>query len=76
MIYTYWVEYSYEYDWYNALDNHWELINDFDSGRFKCLKKDIPSEVEKAVKNELEGETYKNLKIKITDKYITTDCEV
>ena len=54
-IYTYWVEYSYEYDWYNALDNHWELINDFDSGLFKCLKKDIPSEVEKAVKNKLEG---------------------
>ena len=69
-------EYSYEYDWHNALDNHWELIDDFDSGRFKCLKKYVLSEVEKAVNNKLKGDTYKNLKIKITDKYITTDCEV
>ena len=53
-----------------------ELIDDFDSGLFKCLKKYVLSEVEKAVNNKLEGETYKNLKIKITDKYITTDCEV
>ena len=75
-IYTYCVKYSYEYDWHNALDNHWGLIDDFDSGRFKCLKKYVLSEVEKAVNNKLEGDTYKNLKIKITDKYITTDCEV
>ncbi len=73
--YTWWVNYTYEYDWLND-EGQYEHIKDFDARRFKCLKKDIPAMVEIDVKEELECETYKNLKITIADKYITSDVEL
>jgi hypothetical protein len=73
---TWWVEYSCRYSHYDIQEKKWCEENDFDAGRFHCLKKDIPNEVRKVVEEDLEGETYKNLTISIDDQYITTDYEV
>lgn len=70
---TYWVEYNYSYD--DILDGEMEHFEDSDSGRFNCRKKDIKKEVEAAIKEDFCG-TEKNLKIEITDCYITTDYEI
>ena len=67
---TYWVEYEYSYTLLNG-----EEIEDIDSGRFHCRKKDIKKEVEERVKEDLECERYSDLKICINDAYPTTDCE-
>ena len=71
---TWWVEYCWKCQ---ILDNEgkWFEDEDFDSGRFQCTKKQISTEVRKAVENALQYETYKDLEIKITDKYITTESE-
>ena len=67
---TYWVEYEYSYTLLNG-----EKIEDIDSGRFHCRKKDIKKAVEERVKEELECERYSDLMICIIDAYPTTDCE-
>lgn len=74
---TYWVEYSYIYEIWVEIDEDrgWDLESDCDSGRFKCLKKDLEKEVRKKVEKDLEYEKYRNLKISIYDYYITTDTE-
>lgn len=76
MIYTWWVEFSWTYDVQDPETGNWYEDSDFEAMRFKCLKKEIPLRVKAYVEQELEEENYSNLKIKITDKYITTDCEV
>ena len=68
---TYWVEYEYSYTLLSG-----EVIEDMDSGRFHCRKKDIKKAVEERVKEDLEYERYSDLKIRIYDAYPTTDCEV
>lgn len=68
---TYWVEYEYSYTLLSG-----EVIEDIDSGRFHCRKKDIKKAVEERVKEDLEGERYSDLKIRIYDAYPTTDYEV
>lgn len=73
---TYWVEYSYSYDVFDTVENEWMSEEDFDAGRFCCLKKDVKREVKKVIEEELRSEKYKNLKIEIDDCYITTDCEI
>ncbi len=74
---TWWVEYYYTYEFKDFETNDWIEDESFCSGRFKCLKKDIPNEVKKYVEEiELCGEEYRNLQIKIEDKYITSDCEL
>jgi hypothetical protein len=74
---TWWVEYQYNYEFQDFETNEYIKEEDFDSGRFKCLKKDIPNEVKEYVeKYDLYGEKYRNLQIKILDKYITSDCEL
>ena len=75
--YSWWVEYSWEYDYYDELDYDWLHYEDFDSGRFNCTKSDIKKTVRKYIEeNELQYSDYKNLKVKITDAYMTTTCEV
>ena len=49
---------------------------DLDAGRFHCLKKHILGAVTSQVEKDLEGEQYRNLKVKINDSYQTTDVEV
>lgn len=67
---TYWVEYEYSYTLLSG-----EEIEDIDSGRFHCRKKDIKKVVEEKVKEDLECERYSDLRICIYDAYPTTDCE-
>lgn len=71
---TYWVEFKWTYK--TMLDGEWEECDDFEARRFQCLKKSIKKEVEKYVLETLDGEDYKDLKIVITDFYMTTDCEI
>lgn len=76
---TWWVEYKYTYDlWvYDEDDNGgWEVCEDYDARRFRCVKKDIPKMVKEHIEEELKYDTIRYLKITITDKYITTDSEV
>ena len=68
---TYCVEYEYSYTLLSG-----EEIEDVDSGRFRCRKKDIEKAVMERVIKELEYERYTDLKIYINDAYPTTDCEV
>lgn len=70
---TYWVEFKWTYQ--IMLDGEWEKCDDFEARRFQCLKKSIKKEVEKYVLETLDGEDYKDLKIVITDFYMTTDYE-
>ena len=73
---TWWVEFSYSYEYYDEEENKWFKENEFDAQRFTCKKDTIKENVEAWVIEELEFEDYKNLKIKITDFYPTTDSEV
>ena len=68
---TYWVEYEYTYTLLSG-----ENIENIDSGRFRCRKKDIEKAVMERVVKELECEQYTDLNIYINDAYPTTDCEV
>lgn len=68
---TYWVEYEYSYTLLSGED-----IEDIDSGRFCCRKKDIEKAVMERVTKELEYERYTDLEVYINDAYPTTDCEV
>lgn len=73
---TWWVEYTYTYEYWDSEENEWLEYDDCDADRFHCLKKDIKKEVEKRILEDLSGDKFRNLKINIYDKYITTDCEV
>ena len=68
---TYWVEYEYSSTLLSG-----EEIEDMNSGRFHCRKKDIKKAVMERVTKELEYERYTDLKIYINDAYPTTDSEV
>ena len=72
---TWWVEYKYAYEFHNGLG--WVEEYDIGSGRFRCPEKDIPDEVRKHIVDYvLHGERYRNLQIKVIDKYVTSDCEL
>ena len=74
---TWWVEYQYNYEFQDYETKKWIKEESFDSGRFKCLKKDIPNVVKEYIeKYELCSENYRNLQIKVLDKYITSDYEL
>ena len=74
---TWWVDYTFEYEYYDSETGEWESYCDYDAGRFKCTKKEIKKNVKKHIETyELQGEQYKNLVVTINDQYITTDCEV
>ena len=73
--YSWWVDYSFEYD--ILCDGEWLVDKYFDSGRFDCLKKDIKKTVTEHIKTvELKGENYRNLKVSIIDAYMTTTEEI
>lgn len=74
---TWWVDYTFEYEYYDSEDGTWEHCCDFDSGRFHCIKKEIKKNVRNYIETyELQGEQYRNLVVTINDQYITTDCEI
>lgn len=74
--YSWWVNYSWAYDWFDSEHNEMDHYDDFDEGRFYCQKKDIKKEVRKKVEEELSDTQYCNLKITIDDYYMTTAEEV
>lgn len=76
MKYTYWVDFSWTYKYLDKESNQWEEYEDFDARRFCCKRKDIKKNVTEYVKQELDGDTYKDLKIIINDSYWTTDGEI
>lgn len=72
---TYWVEYNFSY--LLLINGEWEIIDDFDSHRVHCSnKRQIMTELQAHLKDELDGSTYKDLKIEIINSYITTDYEI
>ena len=75
---TYWVDYSYSFEYKDPEDEEWYEYEGGDGGRFQCKKRDIKKEVEKQVifDEAFKPDEYRNLKIIINDYYITTDCEV
>ena len=38
---TYWVDYSFTYEYFDTDENDWMECEDFDADRFHCLKKHI-----------------------------------
>lgn len=71
---TYWVEYTFTYDIF--FDGEWETEEDCDAGRFTGKKADIRKEVEQRIKEDLQDDKFRNLKVQIIDQYETTDYEV
>jgi len=73
---TWWVEFEWTYSVKDPDTSEWNEEKDFESGRFHCTKKKIPDEVRKYVEEELKYENEcKDIQIKITDQYMTTECE-
>lgn len=73
---TYWVSYIYSYEYWDEEEQKWNSEEMVDSERFKGPKRSIRKTVEETICKELDGETYRNLKIKVIDMYLTTDHEV
>lgn len=73
---TYWVGYTYTYEFRDASFEEWETYEDCDACRFACRKKDIPKRVRERIMEELRYETIRNLTINIYEQYPTTDCEL
>jgi hypothetical protein len=74
-MYTYWVDYEYSY--YYLEDGNWNYDFGGNGQRFQCRKKEIKKEIEKYLREEeFLGTEIKDVKIRIIDSYITTDCEV
>jgi hypothetical protein len=77
---TYWVEYTYEYQYVNGITGEIEFETDYGSGRFTCRKRDIKKEVIKRIREEwvedLSIKIVENFKVTITDCYETTEFEI
>ena len=75
---TYWVTYYYRYSY--LWGDNCQTIEDFDSGRFHCKKKDIKKEVEKHIlEDEIPFADYDDCKLTyldITDYYETSEFEI
>lgn len=75
--YSWLVSFSWTYEYFSVEEGEWFEYEDFDAQRFDCQKKDIKKVVTEHIeKNELQGEKYRNLKVKIDDFYKTTTEEI
>lgn len=75
--YSWYVSYEWEFEYKDPETGKWESYYDNDAMRFNCVKKDIKKAVTEYVKKyEIAEETYRNLKVRITDKYMTTPEEI
>lgn len=50
---TYWVDYSFTYEYFDTEENDWVEYEDFDAGRFHCLKKHILGAVRSQIEKDL-----------------------
>lgn len=73
---TWWVSFLIMYEYWDDEDKTWYEEEEADDRRIRCLKKDIPNEVKKYVEDSISDIKTRNLKIDITDQYITTEYEV
>lgn len=75
--YSWWVDYTWQYEYFDKEANEWQFSFDNDAQRFNCKKKDIKKDVTEYIKKyELAGEQYRNLTVTINDCYITTAAEL
>ena len=74
--YTWWVSYSWTYEWMEEESGEWITDTDFESERFYCQKKDIKNEAKRKAVESMIGMKYRNLEITIDDCYRTTTEEV
>lgn len=76
-IYSWWVDYSWNYEYFDNEEQKWCKYNDGDARRFHCTKKEIKKKVKDYIeKVELQGEQYRNLVVIINEQYITTPSEI
>lgn len=77
---TYWVEYRWTYEMWDADYNGWVEDRDFDSGRFHCTKREIRGEVMRRVEREMDlcfdKRMYRKLRVYIEDCFEITDDEL
>ena len=75
--YSWFVSFSWKYEYFDEDENEWLEEDCFSEGRFDCNKMDIKKVVTKYIEEyELQGERYRNLIVEISDFYKTTTEEV
>ena len=75
--YSWYVSYEFGYEYPDTETGGWAFYYDCDARRFNCRKKDLKKAVLEHIKeNELAGEEYRNLSVKIRDAYMTTTEEL
>ena len=74
--FSWWVSYSWTYEWLEEESGELVSDRDFESERFYCNKKDIKKEAEKKAVESMNGLKYRNLEVTINDCYITTTEEI
>lgn len=74
--YTWWVCYSWTYEWLEKENGEWVSDRDFGAERFYYPKKDIKKMAEKKAVESLYGLEYRNLKVTVDDCYKTTLEEI
>lgn len=75
--YSWWVSYSWKYEWLDSGDGKWIVLDDHNAQRFYCRKRDIRKTVTEHIEEfELQGEKYRNLEVTIDDIYMTTPVEI
>ena len=74
--YSWWVSYSWTYEWFEEESGEWISNEDFEAERFYCKKKEIKSVAKEKAIEAIDGLKYRNLKVNINDYYITTTEEL
>ena len=75
--YSWWVDYAWEYEYFDEDSGVWEQFCDNDARRFDCVKKDIKKRVKNhIIEKEVYDVKYRNLVVTINDSYMTTPEEL
>lgn len=75
--YSWYVAYEFSYEYPDPETGVWEFYYDCGERRFNCRKKDIKKTVIEYIETiELVNEIYRNLKVSISDPYMTTPEEI
>jgi hypothetical protein len=73
---TWWVEYTYKYEYWDWDENEWLEVEDCKAERIKCQEKELEKRVERLIQEELRDERYQKMDFTIEEYYITTDYEM
>ena len=75
--YSWWVDYTWEYEYFDEDSGVWESFCDYDAQRFNCTKKDLKKTVTNhIIEKEVYDVKYRNLVVTINDSYMTTTEEI